>query len=154
MKNNIFNEDFIEFLTALNEAGVAYILVGGYSVILYGYHRTTGDLDIWVDPTGDNYIRLKRAFSIFQMPVFDMSEEKFLSDKYDVFTFGRTPVSIDIMTQVKGLNFKECFDAAPIHEVDQISVRVLHLQHLIQSKKASGRYKDLDDIQHLEKVER
>lgn len=46
MKSNIFNDDFIQIRTALNEAGVSYILVGGiYSVILYEYHRTTGVLD-------------------------------------------------------------------------------------------------------------
>ena len=45
---NIFNEDFRDFLTALHRNGVRYVLVGGYSVILHGYSRTTGDLDIWV----------------------------------------------------------------------------------------------------------
>ena len=42
---SIFNEDFRDFIQALNEAEVAYLLVGGYSVILHGYSRTTGDLD-------------------------------------------------------------------------------------------------------------
>jgi hypothetical protein len=39
---NIFNEDFREFIQALNTYSVDYLLVGGYSVILHGYSRTTG----------------------------------------------------------------------------------------------------------------
>jgi hypothetical protein len=54
---NIFNDDFQDFLKSLNESQVEYILVGGYSVILHGYSRTTGDMDIWVRKTKDNYSR-------------------------------------------------------------------------------------------------
>lgn len=43
---NIFNQDFREFLNALNNNKVKYLLDGGYSVILHGYSRTTGDMDI------------------------------------------------------------------------------------------------------------
>jgi len=46
MHLNIFNDDFKDFLLALNTEKVKYILVGGYAVILHGYNRTTGDLDI------------------------------------------------------------------------------------------------------------
>ena len=73
---NIFNQDFKDFISALNAAMVDYILVGGYSVILHGYSRTTGDLDIWVRKTEDNYKRLLNAFYAFgllQMPLQSMS---------------------------------------------------------------------------------
>ena len=46
---NIFNEDFRDFLLMLNKHEVKYILVGGFAVILHGYSRTTGDMDIWVE---------------------------------------------------------------------------------------------------------
>lgn len=59
---NIFNQDFREFLNALNNNKVKYLLVGGYSVILHGYSRTTGDMDIWVDRTKENYVLLNSAF--------------------------------------------------------------------------------------------
>lgn len=48
---NIFQDDFRDFLIALNNQKVDYILVGGFSVILYGYSRTTGDMNIWVRKT-------------------------------------------------------------------------------------------------------
>ena len=101
---NIFNKDFRDFIEALNHFNVEYILVGGYSVILHGYSRTTGDLDIWVNQTVQNYNRIKKAFGLFGMPLFDMTESNFLENKhFNVFSFGRPPVSIDLMTEVKGL---------------------------------------------------
>mgnify|MGYP006289728671 CR=1 FL=1 len=105
LMSNIFNRDFRDFIEALNEAEVEYILVGWYAVIFHGYNRTTGDLDIWVKPASINYQKLRKAFSIFGMSVFDMSEEKFLdTDKNDVFSFGNPPVHIEILTKVKDLD--------------------------------------------------
>src|ERR1700693_3916562 len=95
---NIFNDDFRDFIDCFNKSNVKYILVGGYSVILHGYSRTTGDMDIWVERTRENYENIKIAFSHFGMPVFDMTADAFLNNSdWDVFTFGKPPSSIDIM---------------------------------------------------------
>lgn len=147
---NIFNEDFQDFISALNNNEVEYILVGGYSVILHGYSRTTGDLDIWVNKEKQNYFRLVKAFEEFKMPVFDMTENNFLNNpELNVFTFGRPPRCIDIMTDVKGLFFNETFKTSQIIKVENLKVRLIHLNQLLQAKKAAGRHKDLDDIENL-----
>jgi hypothetical protein len=62
-----------------------------------------------------------------------------------------SPVKIELMTAVKGLDFDEAFKIAQFYTEENISIRFLHLNSLIQSKKASGRYKDLDDIEQLNK---
>lgn len=67
---NIFISDFRDFLLTPNKNGVRYLLVGGYSVILHGYSRTTGDMDLWVDRTADNHAIIVAAFREFGMPVF------------------------------------------------------------------------------------
>ena len=124
---NIFNEDFRDFLAALHRQEVRYVLVGGYSVILHGYSRTTGDLDIWVEQTADNYALLVRAFQDFGMPTFDMTPENFLNrPEFDVFTFGRSPVAIDIITTLKGLNFAEAHAQAADTQVEGLTVRLIH----------------------------
>ena len=64
---NIFNEDFRDFIAAWNNNHVKYILVGGFAVILYGHSRVTGDMDIWIEPTEKNYIKLVDAFKEFGM---------------------------------------------------------------------------------------
>ncbi len=153
MRNEIFFQDFLEFIQALQQNEVEYLLVGGYAVILHGYTRTTGDMDIWVLPSKENYRKLAKAFQAFGMPVFDMTEENFLdTSKFDVFTFGTSPVSIDIMTKVKGLSFEEVFPEATLIELDEgLAVRLIGLGDLLKAKRASGRAKDFDDIRHLNK---
>ncbi|HVI43858.1 MAG TPA: hypothetical protein VM802_03285 [Chitinophaga sp.] len=146
----IFNDDFRDFIQAMNNQDVAYILVGGYAVILHGYRRVTGDMDIWVKRTAENYLKLTRAFAEFGLPIFDMTEQNFLDvDTTDVFSFGRPPVSIDIITELKGVNFEEAFPQAQIFNEDGLMIRFLHLNNLIEAKKAAGRHKDLDDIEKL-----
>ena len=148
---NIFNDDFQDFLRSFNECEVEYILVGGYSVILHGYSRTTGDMDIWVRKTKENYSRIVAAFKRFGMPMFDMSEANFLSNPaFDVFTFGRVPVSIDIITKFKGLEFEFAFENASDHLVDDLTIRLINYKDLITAKKAAGRPRDINDIENLE----
>jgi len=147
---NIFNDDFKDFIQHLNDQDVRYILVGGYSVILHGYSRTTGDMDIWVDRTSENYKKIKLAFLGFGMPVFDMTEDNFLNHpEWEVFTFGKPPSSIDIMIKVKGLDFNESYDQAVYFEEDGLQIRTIHFNNLINAKKASGRSKDLNDLENL-----
>ena len=147
---NIFHNDFRDFILELNKCEVEYMVVGGYSVILHGYSRTTGDLDIWVNKTNTNYKKLVKAFSGFGLAIFDMTKENFISNpNIDVFSFGKPPVSIDILTDVKGLQFDACFQNASFVEVDKLKVRLIEYRDLIKAKKASGRPKDLDDLENL-----
>ena len=151
MNHYIFNSDFIDFIDALNTSSVNYLLVGGYAVILNGYIRTTGDMDIWVLPTKENYQQLSEAFYRFGMPTFDMTLQKFLlTEQYDVFTFGRPPVSIDILTKVKGLSFAEAYENGEWFTINEkTSVRFIGLSDLITAKQSAGRPKDLDDLENL-----
>lgn len=147
---SIFYPDFREFLEALNLHGVRYLLVGGYAVILHGYARTTGDMDIWIDRTPENYENLKKAFVTFKMPVFDMTLENFLGvEKFEVFRFGRKPVAIDIMVKMADFDFDNCYSRAKYFEDSGISIPVVHINDLIAAKKIAGRAKDIDDIEHL-----
>ena len=148
---NIFNQDFRDFIAALNQEEVRYILVGGYSVILHGYPRTTGDMDIWVERTSENYQRVKKAFSVFGMPVFDMTEENFLHHPvWDVFTFGIPPVAIDIMIKLEGMDFADAYSRSVYFKDENLQIRTIHRNDLITAKKIAGRAKDQNDLENLE----
>lgn len=147
---NVLNPDFSDFILSLNDEHVEYVLVGGYAVIYHGYNRTTGDLDVWINPTVDNYKKLQKAFKRFGMDTFGMVAEKFLdTSNYDVFTFGRPPVCIEILTKVKGLEFHDCFNRSSKQLFDGIPVQMIDIRDLITAKKAANRYKDKDDLEHL-----
>ncbi len=150
MIRNIFNIDFREFLASLNKFEVKYILVGDYSVIIHGYNRTTGDLDVWIEPTLENYGQLMKAFIEFGLPTNAFSQEQFINTlDQDVFSFGKPPVSIDILTRVKGLDFIESLSDSVVHEEDDLQIRVLSLNKLRTAKTAAARNKDLDDLENL-----
>jgi len=110
-------------------------------------------MDIWVNKTELNFIQLQKAITAFGLPLAAIPKDQFFSTDYDVFSFGRPPYAIEIMTALKGVDFKEAFEKATIQKVDDIDVRVIHLNQLIQAKKAAGRYKDLNDIENLESTE-
>ena len=147
---NIFHDDFRDFIFALNEQEVEYMLVGGYAVILNGYRRSTGDMDIWVNVTAVNHKRLLNAYMSFGLPTSDISEENFLNNnEIEVFTYGVPPVCIEIMKVLKGCDFAEAYQLSNIFDEDGLKIRYIHIDTLIQAKRASGRYKDLDDIEKL-----
>lgn len=110
-------------------------------------------MDLWVEKTEQNYDKIVKAFSDFGMPIFDMTIDNFLINPvYDVFTFGRPPVAIDILTSVKRLLFEEAYKKRVFYQVDDcLSIPLIHYDDLISVKKAVGRPRDLNDIEHLEK---
>lgn len=146
---NIFQSDFSDFISALNVSGTEYMVVGGYAVILHGYYRTTNDLDIWVNKSPENHFKLRKAFAIFGMPLFDMTLENFMGDEFDVFSMGRMPFQIDVITKLKGVEFADAMKQAEQKELEGLKVIFLNLADLIKAKTASGRHKDLDDIEKL-----
>ena len=146
---DIFNDDFQDFIQCLNDLAVEYILVGGYAVILRGYSRSTGDMDIWVNKTDDNYYKLQKSFAQFGLPQTAIIKEQFFSNEFDVFSFGMPPYAIEIMTAVKGLDFEFTYQRSTVEQVGSLNVRIIHLNQLIESKKAAGRNKDLNDIENL-----
>jgi hypothetical protein len=103
---SLFNPDFQDFLQALRLHEVRYVLVGGYSVIMHGYSRTIGILDLWVEKPAGNYERLTKAFHHFGMPVFDMTAHNFLQNP--AWTCSPSAGRRSLLTSSpnsKGLNF-------------------------------------------------
>ena len=147
---NIFNEDFRDFIDALNKQAVEYMLVGGYAVILNGYRRSTGDMDVWVNVTAENHKRLLKAYLSFGLPASDINEENFLrNEEMDVFTYGIPPVCIEILKKVKGCDFEEAYKISKTYDENGLQIRFIHINTLVEAKTASGRHKDLDDIEKL-----
>jgi hypothetical protein len=149
MSNNIFNNDFLEFLMLLDKHKVDFLLVGGYAVVLHGYVRSTGDMDLWIERTEDNYQKLRKVYFDFSAPIFP--QEQFSNHKFNVWGIGVEPTKIEIVTQVDGLIFEESFKKKNFFKVDKLQIPYIDFEDLIKNKQASGRYKDLADIEQLNK---
>lgn len=128
-------------------------MVGGYSVIFHGFPRTTGDLDLFVEVSKGNYDKLVQAFTQFQMPTFDRTEDSFLNhSNVNVYTFGRPPVCIEILKEISGFSFQQISENAIQTVFEVIPMKIIHLNDLRRNKKISGRSKDLNDLENLSEL--
>lgn len=140
--------DFSAFLKLLADHEVEYLLIGGYAVGYYGYVRATADMDIWVRRDSKNAERLVRALDTFGFGVAELKPSLFL-DKKGIIRMGVPPVRIEIMMSISGVEFEECYAEREIVQWDDVTVHIISLKHLKQNKQASGRLKDLTDLDYL-----
>ncbi|NLI76601.1 MAG: nucleotidyltransferase family protein [Candidatus Riflebacteria bacterium] len=141
--------DFKDFLKLLNENEVRYLLVGGYAVGYHGYVRSTGDLDIWIEPEPDNADRVMAVLARFGFGGATLRKESLVKDD-QIIRMGISPLRIELLTSIDGVAFAECFAARIVDQIDGVTVNVIDLEHLRINKRAAGRHKDLDDLENLE----
>ena len=139
--------DFKEFLKLLNAHHVDYLLIGGYAVGYHGYPRATNDMDIWIATHADNAARMVSVLKKFGFDTSQLSPELFLQD--NIVRMGVPPLRIEVITVISGVSFEECYAERVRDTLDDVEVNLISLPHLKRNKQASGRYKDLDDLEHL-----
>ncbi len=145
----MFSKDFKEFTELLNKHGVEYLVVGGYAVGVHGHPRYTGDIDFWIKPLRDNAVKLLVAVSEFGMTAVNVSaEDLILPGK--VFQLGRQPYRIDILNTIDGVEFDGCYKRRANFVLEGVPIPFIGLDDLKQNKRASGRHKDLADLEVLE----
>ena len=140
--------DFKEFLKLLNSHRVEYLLIGGYAVGYHGYPRATGDIDLWVAIRQNNAEKLVVALREFGLNAPQLSADIFLQEN-QIIRMGVPPMRIELLTTISGVDFDSCYSERIVDVIDSVEVHIINLKHLKQNKQASGRYKDLDDLQYL-----
>lgn len=148
MENIEFPQDFSEFLKLLGEHRVEYLLIGGFAVSIYGYPRTTADMDVWVSRRRTNTERLVKCLREFGFDTPDLKPELF-DDPNRIVRMGVAPMRIEILTEIDGVDFDDCAARAEIQLLGGIEINVISLADLKTNKRASGRPKDLDDLENL-----
>jgi hypothetical protein len=133
----------------LNSTGVEYLLIGGYAVAHHGYERVTKDIDVWIGTTPANAAKVSSALQSFG----GFSPESVPSRQFEeagrVFAFGREPFRIDILTGPDGVDFRECYGRRDTVVWDGIRVPLISLSDLRANKLASGRTRDIADLENL-----
>ena len=145
----MLNNDYKDMLLALSDEKVKFLLVGAYAMAVHGYPRATMDIDIWVMPSQENAEAIMRALVRFGAPLDNLTIQDLLIEG-TIFQIGVAPRRIDIMTQASGLAFESAYKQSHAVDIDGIRVPVLSIDNLIRNKKASGRMKDLADVEALE----
>jgi predicted nucleotidyltransferase len=141
-------KDFREFLRLLSAHGVEYVVVGGYAVGFHGYPRATNDLDVWIALSRDNAERAVGALREFGFGTPDLSPD-FLLEPKRIIRMGVSPLRIEILNTISGVEFAECFARRISVELDGVTVQLIGLEDLKKNKKAAGRFKDLNDLENL-----
>jgi hypothetical protein len=143
------NPDFLDLLRALAAHNVRFLVVGAYALGAHGRPRATGDLDVWIDATADNAPRVMRALSEFGAPLTDVTVADFARPGV-VFQIGLPPARIDILTQLSGVTFDEAWPDRHRAPFDSVDVDFIGRAAFIKNKRATGRARDLGDIEALE----
>ena len=142
------NPDFVDLLRAFAVAEVRCLIVGAYALAHHGRPRATGDLDVWVDPTPANAARVMRALAAFGAPLHDLRDDDF-SRPGIVFQMGVPPGRIDILTELTGVSFDEAWSARDAGRFGDLAVDFIGRDAFIRNKRATGRIKDLGDVEGL-----
>jgi hypothetical protein len=141
-------KDFKEFLELLNEYNVEFLIVGGYALAFHGAPRFTGDIDIFVKPEKDNAVRILKALGAFGFGSLDIAISDFL--KLDnIIQLGVPPVRIDLITSISGVTWEEANNSKDSGKFGDVPVSFIGKQQFIINKRASGRKKDLADLESL-----
>jgi hypothetical protein len=144
--------DYKEFLRLLRAHGVEYLLIGGWAVGYHGYPRATYDLDVWIALSPANADRVVKALAEFGFDGTELSPDLFLQPN-KIVRMGIEPVRIEVMTSISGVEFDECYRERLETTLKDIPVSLINLRHLKINKQASGRLKDLADLEQLSKVQ-
>lgn len=148
MAKQIVPAEFKEFLRLLNSKQVDYLVIGGYAVGHYGYVRTTNDIDIWIEDSPDNAAKMVQVMRDFGFSSTAVNVEQFRGAN-KIARIGYPPLRIEILTSISGVQFAPCHANRVVHDVDGIEVTLISLEDLKKNKAASGRPKDLNDLQNL-----
>lgn len=140
--------DFSAFLKSLHEHGAEYLVVGGYAVGYHGYPRVTGVIDLWVARSPSNAERVVEALRAFGFDVPELSPEPFLREN-QIVRMGLVPNRIELMTTLSGVTCEACWPERVEDTWDGVPVNVIGLDCLKRNKRASGRLKDLADLENL-----
>jgi hypothetical protein len=140
--------DFKEFLQLLHDHHVDYLLIGGYTVGYHGYPRATGDMGIWIAINPANAEKLVAVLTAIGFEASDISADLFLQPN-NVIRMGNPPLRLELLTTVSGVGFADAYAQRVTDTIDGAPVTIIGLEPLKINKRASGRLKDLSDVENL-----
>jgi len=150
-----YSPDTLEFIQCLNAHQVEYLIVGGEAVIFHGYPRFTEDIDFFYQRSEDNARQLYQCLLTFWnglIPGITCAQD--LMDSGYIVQFGRKPHRIDLLNQIDGVTFDECWESRVdvtliVDSHTLIESQFIGKDALVKNKRASGRHKDLGDAEYL-----
>jgi hypothetical protein len=145
---------FRRILELLERHEVEYVVVGGVAAVLQGAPVTTFDIDTLVKVEPANVERLANALSALDARFRERLELR--PTREDLAAGGHLLLMtnsgpLDVLGFIAaGKRYEDVVDVAARLTVDELTIRVLPLEQLIEDKKVLGRDKDIAVIRLLE----
>jgi len=140
--------DFKDFLSLCLSHEVRFMIIGGYAVVHYSRPRYTGDLDLWVDASLDNAVRVVATLHDFGLAGPDVTAEM-ITDQKQIIRMGFEPMRLELFTRIPGLDFADCYPRRVEVKTGSLIIPFLSLEDLKTNKRTTGRPKDLQDLEEL-----
>jgi predicted nucleotidyltransferase len=153
------NQAFLNLLNRLSDAGVEFVLVGGFAGVVHGCSLVTQDIDICCDFGPENLLRLQKAVGDLH-PVHRMTPNRLelaLTDEtcqtYQNLHLDTDAGQLDCLSEIKGVGgYPAVRQASEAVNADGRDLHVLTLDALIAAKKAMNRPHDQEAVIQLEAV--
>lgn len=146
------NEDFLDLISALCAVDAKFLVIGAYAVGVHGRPRATKDLDIWVEASPENAVRVMDALRRFGAPLSELTEQELATPGIG-FMMGMPPRRIDVLTQISGVEFGEAWPRrVEVAFAENVRCPVIAIEDLIANKRAADRPQDRADVEALERL--
>lgn len=156
-----------EVLREFEKQKVRYLLVGGMAFNLLGGYRNTLDMDILVQMTDENLLKIVRILKKAGYHVKQPVDPEMIADKktrrdwiqnknmkaFNFYKSERSYEEVDIIIDSPVSFDKASKDAVRV-KVDNLTLQVISKKDFIIMKKRAGRDKDLADIKELRLISR
>jgi len=142
------DKDFNEFVELFVAKDVRFLVVGGYALAAHGYPRATDDFDAWVWVNSENAEKIVECLAAFGFGSLNLTTDDFTTlDR--VVQLGYPPYRIDIITSISGVEFDSAWANRLVVDIDGLQVPFIGRDDLLTNKRATGRPKDLLDVEYL-----
>ena len=157
--------EYIQLFQKLYEAKIRYLICGGLAVNIYGIPRMTADIDIILDFTDDNLDTFETVIKQLKyQSMIPLSIKTFVTKKerqkaidekkiipYSYFNSFSNYMNLDVLMDVP-LNFDNLWASKEERSINNITVNIVSIEHLIALKQYANRKQDLNDIILLSKL--
>ena len=140
--------DYEELLKLFNKYKVKYCIVGAYAVSFYVRPRYTKDMDILVEPSIENGLKILKALKMFGFKSLKLSTNDFTKEG-QIIQLGYEPVRIDLLTSIDGCTFKAIWKHKKIGQYGKVKANFIGIKELIINKKETKRKQDSADLELL-----
>ena len=161
MEDNLKNS-LLTVCTLLEKHNVQYMLIGGTAVALNGYYRHSiniageltdkPDIDIWYNPTYENYYNILKVMEELGQDITEFRKEQSPNPHKSFFKLDFDNFTLDILPEIKAtIKFFDANKRKETVEFNDTQIHYMNYFDLIEDKKSTARKKDLEDIEQLKK---